>query len=200
LRSGNAEQRDEAARQIWLRYSSRLLELLRRRLNERIRRREDESDIAQRLYLVFCQLWEKRAERVVSREEVWRLLVCLAVRKAATAATYHTAGRRDVRREESPTLGEGDSPRWLLEHMDASEPDPLEALVVKEQIERLPEELRQVVVLRLEGHTNKEIAAKIRRTERTVELRLRRVRQLWDGGADEGPARDGSEGRETNVQ
>src|SRR5262245_61287005 len=54
LRSPDCRERDEAARVIWERFSSRLQSLVRRHLDNRIRRREDEQDILQSMYSSFC--------------------------------------------------------------------------------------------------------------------------------------------------
>ena len=54
LRSSDCRQRDDAARVIWERFASRLQSLVRRHLDNRIRRREDEQDILQSMYSSFC--------------------------------------------------------------------------------------------------------------------------------------------------
>src|SRR5207247_5414237 len=54
LQSPDARQRDEAARVIWERFAARLQALVRRHLDNRIRRREDEQDILQSMYVSFC--------------------------------------------------------------------------------------------------------------------------------------------------
>ena len=54
LRSPDVRQRDEAARVIWDHFEARLRSLVRRHLDNRIRRREDEQDILQSMYVSFC--------------------------------------------------------------------------------------------------------------------------------------------------
>jgi DNA-directed RNA polymerase specialized sigma24 family protein len=43
--------------------------------------------------------------------------------------------------------------------------------------------LRQVAIWKMEGFTNAEIAAKLGRSEQTVERRLARIRELWEDDA-----------------
>ncbi|MFO0953092.1 MAG: ECF-type sigma factor [Isosphaeraceae bacterium] len=185
LRSPDPAVRDEAARQIWERYANRLLVVVRRHLDERVRRREDENDVLQSLYQSFCTSRRRADEPLKSRDDLWRLLVHIALCKVANTAKRHHAGRRDVRREQ-PMHGGGDAegggtlPDWMVEVMDRSEPSPDEALALHEELEGwlspLPDDLRRIALWKLEGYTNKEIGDRIERTERTVELKLRVIR------------------------
>lgn len=101
LRSPDCRERDEAARIIWERFSARLLGLVRRHLDNRIRRREDEQDVLQSVYATFCigQLNGKTSP--ASREELWKLLVRITMCTVVNTAHRHLAARRDVRRERA---------------------------------------------------------------------------------------------------
>ena len=186
LRSPDAKVRDEAARQIWERYASRLLEVVRRHLDDRIRRREDEDDVLQSMYQSFCVSRRRADQPLRSREDLWRLLVHITLCKVANTAKRHRAARRDVRREQAlvgpGADGEGGDalPDWLLELMDRSEPTPDAALVFEEELQGwlapLSDDLRRIALWKLEGFTNKEIGVKIERTERSVELKLQIIR------------------------
>jgi RNA polymerase sigma-70 factor (ECF subfamily) len=183
LRSPDPRVRDEAARRIWERYATRLLTLVRRKLDERVRRRADEDDVLQSMYKSFCLGRRSDEAPLPSRDDLWRLLVHIAMCKVANAANHHRAGRRDVRRERDDPAGradDGPSPRWMLELMDRSEPSPDEAMALEEEIEGwlkpLPDDLRRVALWKLEGYTNREIGVMIERTERTVELKMKIIR------------------------
>jgi DNA-binding NarL/FixJ family response regulator len=52
----------------------------------------------------------------------------------------------------------------------------------------LEPELREVVPLRLAGFTNKEIAARLGRVEKTVERKLGMIRARWLQHGSRGPA------------
>jgi hypothetical protein len=183
LRSPDPRVRDHAAYQIWERYSSRLLALVRRNLNDRIRRREDPDDILQKMYQSFCANRRRASDPLRSRDELWKLLVHIAMCKIANTAKHHQAGCRDVRREVAGRAEEsvdGSFPRWILERMDRAEPTPDDVLILEEELQQwlepLPEDLRQVALWKLEGYTNKEISGMIQRVERTVELKMRIIR------------------------
>jgi hypothetical protein len=187
LRSADPRVRDEAARRIWERYSTRLVELVRRHLDDRIRRREDEDDVLQSMYQSFCVSRRRADEPLRSRDDLWRLLVHITLCKVANTAKRHRAARRDVRREQQVAgtgqsgAGGGDPlPDWLLELMDSSEPTPADALALQEELQGwlapLPEDLRRVALWKLEGYTNREIGDRIQRTERLVELKLQIIR------------------------
>ena len=72
----------------------------------------------------------------------------------------------------------------LLEAVIGNEPDPAFAACVAEECRHLlallpDDELRQVAVLKLEGYTNDEIAARVDRSLATVERWLNLVRKHW---------------------
>jgi RNA polymerase sigma factor (sigma-70 family) len=190
LRSEDAAVREAAARQIWRRYFGPLLDLARRHLDGRVRRREDEEDVLQSMYWSFCQRQQRGDFDLASRDQLWDLLVTITLRKARNAAHRHRWKCRDVRREQAGAEFGGDSsgtPCWALEQMDAAGPTPAEAAVLNEELERRLKALgdpmlRRIALRKLEGYTNKEIAGEIDATERTVERKLERIRARWEAG------------------
>jgi RNA polymerase sigma-70 factor (ECF subfamily) len=183
IHSADAARREEAARQIWLRFADRLRGLVRSRLDPRILRRASEDDVVQSLFASFFTAPPDPSGPPRSRADLWRLLVHFAICKVANTAERHYAQRRDVRRTQpidtTPAQGfarkelELEDPHWI---------SPADAAVAREEFDRLrnlvPDDLRPVFDLRLEGHTNAEIARRISRVERTVELKLRAIRGL----------------------
>lgn len=184
LRSPDGQQRDEAARVIWEHFEVRLRSLVRRRLHNRIRRREDEQDILQSMYASFChgQLLGKASP--ASREELWKLLVRITLCKVVNTANRHQAGRRDIRREQTgiePTVASGPCLRWVVDYVDNAQPSPEEKLIAAEELDRLlhslPNDLRRIVLFKLDGFSNADIASMIGRTVRCVELKLQLIRK-----------------------
>ena len=179
LRSPDVRVRDEAARVIWDRFAARLQALARRHLDNRIRRREDEHDILQSMYASFCVGQREGNASPASREELWRLLVRITLCKVVNTANRNFAVRRDVRREQSPNPAL--FPLWMLDHVDRAQVDPDERLIVLEELDRLlqglPANLRQIVVWKVEGFTNKEIARQLDCTVRAVELKMQLTRK-----------------------
>ena len=70
--------------------------------------------------------------------------------------------------------------------MPGDEPDPAEAVALAEAFEQMmaalgKDDLRQVAVLRLAGHSNAEIGDRVARHEGTVERKLQTIREIWEG-------------------
>jgi len=185
LRSSDCRERDEAARIIWERFSSRLQALVRRHLDNRIRCREDEQDVLMSMYANFCAGQLEGKTPPSSREELWKLLVRITMCKVVNTAHRHLAARRDVRRERPNARDQAPDgslfPRWMLDHVDKAQPSPEEQVVVLDELDRLlqglPEELRQIVLWKLEGYTNAQIARMLARTVRCVELKMQLIRK-----------------------
>jgi RNA polymerase sigma factor (sigma-70 family) len=180
LHSSEAARREEAARQLWLHFAERLRALVRRNLDPRIRRRTDEDDILQSLFAGYVTAKPGPDGPPRSRAEVWRLLVQITLCKVANTADRHRARRRDVRREQ-PLDG-------VVDRSARTEPEdprgmgPEDEAVARDEFARLltvlPEDLQQILALRLEGYTNAEIATRLGRVERTIELKMRALRAL----------------------
>ena len=185
IRANDPAVRDEAADQIWRRYSGRLLQLARNHLDQRIRRREDEDDVVQNMYASFCCRMRRGEYQLENRQDLWNLLVAMTLHKAHKVALRHTRQGRAVRREDAcPAGDESDS---LVKRLPATDPTPEEAAELAEGVELLLRALpnpilRQVALWKLEGYTSEDIAApdKLDCAERTVERKLRLIREIWE--------------------
>ena len=187
LRSPDLRQRDEAARIIWERFAPRLTLLIRRHLDHRIFRREDEQDILQSMFASFYQGQYLGKTVPASRQELWKLLVRITMCKVVNTANRHLADRRDFRRERSEQPCDSDHGRfgeWMRDQVDRAQPTPQDRVAVVEEVERLlhllPDQLRQIVLWKLEGFTNAEIAPMIGKTVRSVEMKLQLTRRILE--------------------
>ena len=126
-----------------------------------------------------------------SWDSLWSLLTQITLRKCGHCMEHLCAARRDVRKERSPPIGSEESGQsWLA---IARGPTPSQAAMLAETLEQvmrgLDERERQIVQLKLEGYTPAEIAARVSRRVRTVQLLLQRVRKrlerMRDGDAVE---------------
>jgi DNA-directed RNA polymerase specialized sigma24 family protein len=184
LRSVDAATRNIAARRIWDHYFPSLLELARNRLDRRVRQREDEEDILQDMYQSFCRRQNRGDFDLKGRDELWGLLVQMTLRKAINTAVRHRAGKRDVFRETTPLDNDSEVPGWVLEQIEAFGPNPADAAALNELLEiglqgLLDPELRQIALEKLEGRTNREIAARLDYTEVTIERKMKLIRARW---------------------
>jgi DNA-directed RNA polymerase specialized sigma24 family protein len=183
----------EAAQQLWQRYFGQLVGLARARLQGARRRAADEEDVALSALDSFCRgAAAGRFPDLQDRHGLWPLLVAITARKAIKLAQHERRQKRGggaVRGESALAGPEGEAggpAAW--EQVLGREPSPAFACEVADECRRLlaqlPEEpLRLIALWKMEGYTNAEIAAKLGCIERTVERKLRLIRQLWEGGA-----------------
>jgi DNA-directed RNA polymerase specialized sigma24 family protein len=171
-----------AAQKLWEGYFARLVGLARAKLYQRRMHGgiADEEDVALSAFDSFCRGAEQgRFPRLDDRNDLWQLLVLIARRKVSDLVEYEERDKRDRRRTCS--LDSDDDVRQLL----SGEPDPAVAAEVAEQYRRLldgleDDELREIAELKMEGHTNEEIAAKLPCALSTVERRLRLIRKCLE--------------------
>jgi DNA-directed RNA polymerase specialized sigma24 family protein len=183
-----------AAECLWGRYFERLVGLARIRLRGTARRAADEEDVALSAFDSFCRGAERgRFPELLDRHSLWRLLVTITLRKAQALRRHEQRQKRgggDVRGEEE-LFGAADSDaEAALEQVLGREPDPELAAQVAEECRRLlgrleDASLQALALLKMEGYTNDELAARMRWGLRTVERKLRLIRTLWkeEGGS-----------------
>jgi DNA-directed RNA polymerase specialized sigma24 family protein len=181
---------EAAAQPLWERYFERLVVLARRKLRAGSRPGavEDEEDAALSAFDSFCRgAAGGRFPRLTDRDDLWRLLVVLTIRKALDQLKRRRAARRGGGRlvGESALVG-GDSAggEAALDRLVGPDPTPEFAALVAEQYRSLrealgDEPLRQVLDLRLEGYDREEIAARMGCAVRTVTRKLDVIRQIW---------------------
>ena len=176
----------EATRRLWERYFADLVRLARARLRDAPRAAADEEDAALSAFDSLCRGAEHgRFPRLDDRADLWRVLVTITARKAADMIQHE----RRLKRGGGRVRTEADLAAAALEaggvgQAPAHEPSPEMAALVADECRRLfdilpDESLRQVARLRLEGYSDREIAASLGCGLSTVERRLRTIRGLW---------------------
>jgi DNA-directed RNA polymerase specialized sigma24 family protein len=187
LRSDDKSVRDMAASLIWQRYFRDLLELARRNLDSRVRVRVAAEDVLQSMFHSFCARQGRGEFDLADRDELWRLLVTITLRKARNATRDHHRERRDVgceQRHRDPGDDDSSCPGWAFEQMADSAPSPAEAVIFNEALQRRLESLEsgklvKIALWRLEGYSNREIADRKNCTERSIERKFERIRHKW---------------------
>ncbi len=172
---------ESAAEQLWQAYFQRLVGLARTKLGPRARPLADEEDVALSAFKSLCLGAARgRFPLLHDRANLWPLLVVLTIRKAQDLVKYEEREKRGGGVHGNGGLpGGGD-----LEAVLSREPSPEFSAMVAENCERLLNRLepaeRQIALLRLEGYTNAEIAARQGCALRTVERRMELIRRIWD--------------------
>jgi RNA polymerase sigma-70 factor (ECF subfamily) len=197
LRSGG----HEAATALYRRYAKRLRQLIRSKCSAALARRLDADDILQSVFHAFFKGAKGGCYQVPAGEELWPLLLVIALNKIRTQGSFHRAAKRDVRL----TCGLEDSRvlKQAVQELETHEPVPLLQLVANEALERIPPSMREIIQLRMAGHEVEEIAQLVGRSKRTVERILQTCRHQLselleevethavDGTRAEQPARAG---------
>jgi RNA polymerase sigma factor (sigma-70 family) len=180
LKAGDAE----ATERIWNRYFMQVVRLAKWKLRGLPRGVADEEDVAIAAFQSFYRAVAKQnLAQMDNRTDLWRLLFAMTTRKAIDQRRRQEAARRGGA-HDAATVPTADA---TIEDLLSREPDPVFATLVKDEFDRLLEQLpdddlhlREIVVLKLEGHTNEEIARRCKCSSRTVERRLWLIRQTWE--------------------
>jgi RNA polymerase sigma factor (sigma-70 family) len=180
---------ESAAQHLWERYFHRLVHLARARLRSgrRTGAVEDEEDAALSAFDSFCRgAALGRFPQLADREDLWRLLVVITVRKVLGQLQRQGAQKRGGGRltGESALIATDAAEIGGLDRIAGDELGPEMAAQVVEEYRRLrddlkSEALRQVLDLRLEGYTRQEIAERLGCAERTVKRKLDLIREAW---------------------
>ena len=182
-------RRDAAVRELWERFFADLTIYARKRLKAMNAPlgAADEEDAASRAFMKVCRGIERGQLKLANRVDLTRVL------RAATSREVFSLLSRAKRpggRSDDIVLGQVVDP--------ALPPDLL--LLAFDACQRLlnlleTDDLRQVAVWKLAGHTNEAIAAKLGRSPATVERSLSHIRETWRrtwvDAVPQGPAKSG---------
>lgn len=186
------EQGSADGQEFWETYFPRLVRLARRQLKQLPRRVADEEDVALSAMNSFVQ--GARAGRfglLADETNLWRLLVTITARKATAQRRRHFASRRNHGQVRGDSVfGTGGDPEngGGIDAVAGSTPTPEFAAEIGEELQRLLSQLddpslQEIACWKMEGWSNEEIAAKLGRSERTIERKLSQIRACWN--ADE---------------
>jgi DNA-directed RNA polymerase specialized sigma24 family protein len=172
---------------LWQRYFERLVRLARGKLPGNCRRAFDEEDVAISVFQSFCERASRgQFPQLSDRDDLWRLLFTLTMRKVVVAMRHQTRQKRggghvlgESALMRSDLTGDG------LAQFFEKEPTPDEVLRFTEDLERFLNRLddtalKTVAVRKLEGYGIGEIAAELGASTRTVERKLRLIRAIWE--------------------
>lgn len=167
------EGSQDAATALYVRYAKRLQALARAQTGQQLATRFDPEDVVQSVFRTFFRRAVEQGYQVPAGEELWQLLLVLALNKIRTLATHHRAQKRDVARTGRP---------GAIEQLPAgaSGDDELAyntmRMVVDDLVADLPAPQNRIIELRIEGHEIQQIANMTKRSKRTVERTLQQFR------------------------
>ena len=170
LQEGNGD----AASALWERYFRQLAAVARTHLAAKARQAGDESDVALSAFQSFFRdVQDGRFPELSGRDELWRVLVVIARRKAISWLRHEYAQRRGGGKVQAA---------GLLEEIAGSEPTPEFAATLLDELQHLLDLLRAedatlalIAARKCEGFNNQEIAADLSVSVRTIERKLVRI-------------------------
>jgi DNA-directed RNA polymerase specialized sigma24 family protein len=184
---------------LWNRYFQRLVRLAGAKLPANCRRAFDEEDVALSAFQSFCAGAERgQFPQLRGREDLWRVLATLTVRKAVLVMRHQTRQKRGGGRVlgesafqvggqwPEPSVGGG------LAEILSAEPTPDDVVRFAETVEHLinalhDPTLKTIALRKLKGHTVGEIGAFLGTSTRTIDRKLRLIRAIWEEASDETP-------------
>lgn len=171
LRSGDAE----AAKKIWDSYAPRL-QLLAKKWVHRLGGFDEEDVAISAIQAFFQGVADGRYPDLQGGTDLWQLLAVIAARKANDMRKRAIAEKRGTGIEPGSSDGLESVPGGGL-------PADLSAMMMEEVRGLLDElkdgDLESVALLKLDGHTNDEVAAKMGYSRRTIQRMLKLIRDIW---------------------
>ena len=181
LKSGESAD----VQRLWDRYFHRLVQLAGARLPSHVRRSFDEEDIALSAFHSFChRVGQGQFPQLTDRDDLWRLLATITSRKAIHFLRHQNRAKRGG----GAVLGEsaivGLDGRSELGEVLSREPTPDEAARFADECNRLfdkleDDTLKTIARRKLEGDDAGTIAAALGVSTRTIDRKLRLIREIW---------------------
>jgi DNA-directed RNA polymerase specialized sigma24 family protein len=180
----------QEAEAIWAEFFPRMLKLAKVKLGGMQLRTFDEEDVAlSAMNSFFRGKNDGRFERLDSRDEMWRLLATITVRKVTAQRRKAMADKRGAGaiRGESIFFNPANADSSMIAGLgnfsdDRLLPDTTEELLknCEHLLEKLDDEkLRRTAIMRLEGFSNQEISDELGCSVARTKQRLQRIRELW---------------------
>jgi RNA polymerase sigma-70 factor (ECF subfamily) len=144
------------------------MELANRNTGDDLSARVDAEDIVQSVFRTFFRRVSDGHYLIPEGEELWKLLLVIALNKVRMIAEHHRAAKRNVTRTRSMDNHDVGNPA------DASE---VLRMTIDDVLDSLPEPHQQVVNARIDGYEIREIALRVSLSRRSVERILQSFRK-----------------------
>jgi RNA polymerase sigma-70 factor (ECF subfamily) len=170
-----SEGSDNAAWEVVERYGDAIRRAVRRALDRRLRSKFDSLDFVQLVWSSFFRVRDRATRFAHPGELVTFLLkvtcskVGMETRRRLRTDKFNVKRERSLRGSTDPSLA----------HMSARQDTPSAFAIARERWDRImeesPEHYRQIIRMRLQGHTCEEIADSLHLAESTVRRFLKRL-------------------------
>jgi len=164
---------EDAAEALYHRYAHRLRALVRARRSKDLVGLVDHEDVVQSAFGSFFRGVNRGSYNAPAGQDLWHLLLVITLNKIRATGVFHHAAKRDVRH----TVGGEGIERYPDGFRSDGDTYAFLKLAVQEALDRLPDQYKLVVRLRMEGNEVSEIADKIGRSKRSVERILQECRE-----------------------
>ena len=170
-----------AATELYQRYVDRLSGIVAAQLAERFKSRMDTEDVLQSTCRSFFRRVQEGHFQFDEDDDVWKLLVTITLNKLRNQIRKHSAAKRDAGQELRPRSN--DRPDDFHVQRVAGRPEPMEAYAFSETIETVADKLSPqhavLLIQRLEGYSQQEIAASFGTSDRSIRRLLEDIRELF---------------------
>ena len=171
---------DLSAQKLWDRVSPRI-QVLSRRLIQRFGADAiyDEEDITVCVFSsLFSGLQTQQFPNLLDSEGLWKLMTLMTVRKVRDYTKQRQAIKRNSGSEGDETSSGG------IERCADEQQEPSFDVMMADQCRMMLNQLddpilEQVVLLRLDGYTNDEIAELLQYSRRSIQRMLKLVKDMW---------------------
>ncbi len=175
-----------AALKLWDRINPRIRELSRRWIRKvGLPVSFDEDDVTVSVFATFCdRLRSGQLPELNDRDGLWRLLIVMTARKANDYAKTARAQKR-TNGIENPDVS-----LHAISELRDTQLEPSIEVMMEEQCQTMLKALgdpvlESVVLLKLEGYSNVEIAERLKYSRRTIQRMLELVKDIWGQNVDE---------------
>jgi RNA polymerase sigma factor (sigma-70 family) len=186
--NGLREGDQQACSDFWNNFGPMLESVAQKQLSDRLQRRVGPDDVVQSACRTFFRRVSAGQFDLPDSDSLWRLMCAITLTKARRVARDHSRQKRGMSSEQYLDASPTDSVGKRTELPGSSE-TPLDAAVFSDQMSVLlgslsPDEC-QVLDLKLQNHTNDEIAEQMKCSERTVRRLTNQIRSRWSALFDE---------------
>ena len=184
LRDGD----QQACTDFWNDYGNQLQAVAQKQLSARLQRRVGSDDVVQSACRTFFRRISDGQFDLPDSDALWRLMCAITLTKARRAARDHSRQKRGMNAEQYLDATPADDSGRKFE-LAGNVQTPFDAAEFSDQMDQLlanlsPQEC-EVLDLKLQNHTNDEIAEKINCSERTVRRLTEKIRSRWTTLFDE---------------